>query len=325
MSRRSVIVLGAGGFIGRRIVAALAASDWAVPVAGVRSPQPGAGASEQRQVDATSEASLRAALADADGIVNCIAGAADTITANARALAAVLPQLARAPRVVHLSSMAVYGSAVGRVDEDAPLLGDLDAYGAAKVAAERLLAPLPNLSILRPGIVYGPASLQWSGLLGDLLLARRLGALGAAGNGCCNLVHVDDLAAAVRLALETPVAAGRAYNLGVDDAPTWNGYFQHYGEALGVTPPSTISTLRLQLELKLIGPLLKVGELAVGAGRLPPPIRPWLTRLCRHDLRLDGRRAATELGVVHRPVATGLREAAAWHRSGYPRAAARPA
>jgi len=317
MNRQRVLVFGAAGFIGQRIVTALAASEWATPIAGVRQQSAGFSASgiEQIQVDATSETSLLSALADADAVVNCIAGEAATITANAAALAAALSLLAKPLRCVQLSSMAVYGSALGRIDESAPLPGDLDDYGAAKAEAERLLAPVADRVMLRPGIVYGPASLQWSGLLGDLLLTRRLGNLGTAGEGCCNLVHVDDVANAVLLALRVPGASGRAYNLGIEAPPTWNGYFEQYGQALGVKTVPTISSLRLMLELKLIGPLLKIAELLFGAGRLPPPIRPWLTRLSGHDIRLDGSRAASELGLVHRSLAAGLAETAAWYRA----------
>ena len=34
--KQRILVLGANGYVGRRVVAALAASDWAEPVAGVR-------------------------------------------------------------------------------------------------------------------------------------------------------------------------------------------------------------------------------------------------------------------------------------------------
>lgn len=314
MSRR-LLVLGAAGFIGRRIVAALSASGATVR-AGVRRPCanfPDGVATVL--VDATSESSLAQALADADAVVNCIAGDAATIVANAAALKAVLTRRATPMRCVHLSSMAVYGAATGRIDETAAWPAALDDYGSAKQQAERLLADVADRVVLRPGIVYGPDSLQWSGLIGDLVQARRLGHLGEAGEGRCNLVHVDDVAAAVRLALERPAAAGRSYHLGVDPAPTWNAYFAQYGEALGLKPVPAISPLRLACELRLAGPLLKIAGLLVGADRLPPPIRPWLTRLCRHDIQLDGRRSAAELGLAQRSLGAGLAETAAWHRS----------
>lgn len=311
MSRQRIVVLGAGGFIGRRIVAALAASDWAEPVAAVRVPRP-FGDIEQRLVDATSAASLQAVLADADGIVNSIAGDGATLRANAAALFGLLPTLSREPRVVHLSTMSVYGSASGPVDEDQPLLGDLGDYSAAKVEAERRIPAAAGVVVLRPGIVYGPDSPLWSGLIGRLLLARRLGPIGTAGEGVCNLVHVDDVAVATVLALRTEALRGRACNLAVPEAPTWNGYFEAYGRALGIDPVPALSPGRLALELKVLGPLLKLAGLVVGEHRLPPPIRPWLIDQCRHEIRLDSRRAAEALGLVQRPLAAGYAETAAW-------------
>lgn len=310
MSRQRIVVLGAGGFIGRRIVAALAASDWAEPIAALRVVRPGS-AVEQRAVDATSAASLRTVLADADGIVNSIAGDGATLRGNAEALFGLLPSLPRAPRVVHLSTMSVYGSATGLVDERQPLLGDLGEYSAAKVEAERRIPPAAGVVVLRPGIVYGPDSPLWSVLIGRLLRARRLGTIGAAGDGICNLVHVDDVAAATVLALRSDALRGQACNLAVPEAPTWNEYFAGYARALGVDPVPVLSPSRLALELNVIGPLLKVAGRLVGDQRLPPPIRPWLIDQCSHAIRLDSRRAAEGLGLVQRPLADGYADAAA--------------
>lgn len=314
MSRRRVLVLGAGGFIGQRIVAGLQATDWAEPIAGLHRPDHHLPAVvEQRIIDATSAAALTEALADVDGIVNSIAGDASVIVANARALSAVLPALMRRPRVVHLSTMSVYGKARGVVGEGVPLTAPVGDYGRAKRSAEAAIAPGGDVVVLRPGIVYGPGSPLWSRLIGQLLLAGRLGDLGAAGAGVCNLVHVDDVAAAVVAALVTPQAGGRAYNLVIDEPPSWNGYFAAYGQALGLSAPVTIGPVRLAAELRLVGPWLKLGE-RLGRTRLPPAIRPWLIDQCADDLRLDGRRAADDLGLRQRTLEAGLAETARWLR-----------
>lgn len=311
----SVLVLGAGGFIGRRIVAALAASGVRV-LAGVR--QAGAGfpaGVESVTVDATAADSIAAAASSADAIVNSVAGDGATIVANAAALFTA----AAGRRVVHLSTMSVYGQMHGVVDEaiDFEVLsrGDLDDYGRAKLAAEgRANASSAAVTLLRPGIVYGPGSREWSQLIGDLLLARRLGDLGAAGAGGCNLVHVDDVAAAVVASLATPASIGRVYNLGHPaPVPTWNDYFRAYAEALGAGPVAAITPGRLALELKAFGPLRKIGEIALGVGKVGPPIRPWLTRLCAQPISLSVRRAEQELGMRWTPLATGLAQTAAWH------------
>ena len=204
---KRILVLGATGFIGRRVVDALAASTWATPVAASRRARPGQPGS--LVVDATRADALAAALQGIDGVVNCVAGDAAVIAGNAAALFDAASRLPQPPPVVHLSSMAAYGSAVGLVDETAPLLGDLDAYSSAKAAAETRAAAYPAAVILRPGIVYGPGSPWWSDRIARLLVARRLGDLGARGDGWCNLVHVDDVARAAVSALRMPEALHR--------------------------------------------------------------------------------------------------------------------
>ncbi|RKP53608.1 NAD-dependent epimerase/dehydratase family protein [Pararobbsia silviterrae] len=310
-----ILVLGATGFVGRRIVDALARTDWAEPVAAARRAREGA-----IGVDAADTASLSAALANVDGLVNCVAGSPETIAANARALRAALDARATPLPVVYFSSMAVYGGAEGRIDEDAAFDGN-SAYGLAKIEAERLLGPVPTVTILRPGCIYGGGSPQWSVRIARLLRAHRLGDLGAAGDGCSNLVHIDDVVQAVLAALRTPDAAGRAYNLAMPDAPRWNDYFVAYGRALGATPVARIGARRLKLETKVLAPMLKIAEIAgrkVGVKDLPPPLSPALARLWQQDIRLDVRRVEAALGIAWRPWKDALQSEATTPSSRHP-------
>jgi len=307
-----IVVLGAGGFVGRRIVAALEAAGEPL-VAVVRRSR---GAPHTAQADATDAAALGPVLAGAAGVVNCVVGDARSIVANARALAAAAP--AGAP-IVHFSSMAVYGSATGIVDESAEPRGDTGWYAAAKAEAERALAGTAA-TILRPGIIYGPGSGQWSGRIARLLQARRLGDLGAAGDGVCNLVHADDVVAATLAALRTPGARGQAINLGHPEPPTWNEYFLAYARALGAVPLERIPRWRLKLEA-LLGLPLKAFEivarkLGLSTAWLPAPITPSLLHTLGWDLQLDVAKAERLLGLRWRPLAQGLAEAAAEFRHG---------
>jgi len=298
-----VLVLGANGFVGRRVVAALTAAAWATPVAGSFRAVPSLPLAASPPVarvtvDATDRAALAAAVEGVDAIVNCIAGDPGTIDRNAAALAAV----AGDRRIVHLSSMAVYGSATGLLDETAPLRGDTGAYAAAKVAAEQTLIASTDVVILRPGCIYGAGSPQWTTRIATLLAQRRIGDLGAGGDGCSNIVHVDDVAAAVLLALRSD-HRGAAFNLAMPDAPDWNGYFLALARACGAVPIRRIPAWQLKLEKAAAIPL-KLAEQVTRA--LPPPIPPSLLRFWAQNVTLDSTAATDRLGVRWTPLAAGL-------------------
>ncbi len=316
MRPESVVVLGAGGFIGRRIISALLATDWARPIAAGRSIR---SADFPRQVeritlDATDLSDLTRVAASASALVSCIAGTPDQITGSGDALFAAAASVSPSPRVVYLSSMAIYGSTTGSVDETAPLRGDGGAYSHAKAAIDTLAAGHPFAVRLRPGIVYGPGSEWWSDKIARLLLQGRLGDLGRDGEGICNLVHVDDVAAAVVQGVRLPAAAGNAFNLANPAPPSWNSYFELYARALGVQP-TRLSKARLFTELRLYGPALKVADKVLGRNnpwQAYEALRPWLIQLCRHDIRLESVKAQDVLGIRFRPLAEGLNETARW-------------
>ncbi|WP_020648760.1 NAD-dependent epimerase/dehydratase family protein [Solimonas variicoloris] len=315
MSAR-ILVLGGSGYIGQQVARALAAGGGAQVIVASRRPRAVPG-QRALALDARNADALAGVIGGVDAVVNCVTGAPADIRANADALAATLRRQARAPRLVHLSSMAVYGASTGRVDEGSPLAPQ-SGYGCAKRDAEEALRRCANTVLLRPGCVYGPGSLQWSVRIAQLLRERRLGDLGAAGDGCCNLVHVDDVVAAVRQALYRDGVAGRTFNLSLADAelPTWNEYFVEFARRLGAVPVARIAARRLPFETQLLAPLLKLAELGlrqlgVDASGLPPAITPSMRTLWQQRIRLDSRRAAAELVLRWKPLDEGLAETAA--------------
>lgn len=301
-NKTRVLVLGATGYVGRHVVQALAATDWAEPIAASRR-----GAVP---VDAANTAALANALQQADAVVNAMAAAPQDMVVQAQALRAALS--GKPVRLVHFSSMAAYGNVEGAIDESQPLLGDLGPYSAAKAQTERMLRDCADTVMLRPGCIYGDGSPQWSVRIARLLRAHRIGDLGAAGDGCSNLVHVRDVAQAVLAALRRPGAGGQAYNLAMAQAPTWNDYFVAYARALGATPVSRIGARQLKLETRLLAPVLKITEIAgrrMGlAQRLPPPLPPSLLRLWQQDIRLTSDKAQRELGLQWTPWREALQQ-----------------
>ena len=307
-----VLILGAQGYVGKHLTAALSAQAWALPVAASRRVAASAGAAgvpvQQCVVDATDGEALAHALADVDAVVNCVAGSPRAIVDNALALEHALRRVPR--RLVHFSSMAAYGSVEGLVNETCPLSGDLGGYSAAKARAEQSLARLPDTVLLRPGCIYGPGSPQWTLRIARLLRAHRLGDLGEQGDGYSNLVHVDDVAHAALAALRRPGKVSAAYNLAMRDAPDWNGYFLAMAKGLGAVPVARIGACRLKIETRLAAPAFKLIEIATRKTRwrreLPPAITPALARLWRQDIRLDSSAAERDLGLRWRPLREGI-------------------
>ncbi len=320
MMRQSILVLGAQGFIGRHVVAGLAASGWATPIAGVRKASSGGSREcEQRLVDATNTASVKAAMQGVTAIVNCVAGDADTLVSSTRSIVDAAnsePGL----RVIHLSTMSVYGSAEGLLSESSPLRADLGPYSQAKLASEEILKRHARTVIFRPGCVFGPDSEQWTRRIAKLLLTHRLGDLGPEGDGYCNLVHVDDVVLAVIRALETPGADGRVFNLSTPNPPRWNEFLTGFATALRAVPVRRIPPWQLRLETKVLAPPLKVAELLarklkMDAGRLPAPIPPSLLRLMSQEIRLDTQAVESALRVSWKELHSSLQETARWYMS----------
>jgi 2-alkyl-3-oxoalkanoate reductase len=197
------------------------------------------------------------------------------------------------------------------------LRGDLGPYSVAKIEAETLARKYSRTVVFRPGCVFGPGSPQWSVRIARLLLARRLGDLGAAGDGRCNLVHVADVAAAIVRALERPDTDGQVFNLSTPDPPTWNDFLIGYAKALRAVPVRRISGRQLRLETRVLAPALKIAEILGRAAKvnsryLPPPVPPSLLRLMNQDIRLDTRRVETVLAQKWQDLNAALQGTADW-------------
>lgn len=309
-----VLVLGANGFVGRRIVEQLAARHGPnAVIAGVRRAGVAPAGVEARIVDACDGTAVEAAARGATHIVNCVMGSNRAIVESARTAAAAAERLELAG-LIHFSSVAVYGDREGEIGEDAPQGAGVDGYGAAKVEAEAILraSSYHPITMLRPGLVHGPGSALWTARIARLLMAGRLGDLGARGQGICNLVHVDDVAAFAVHCLNE--GQGGVYNLVAPEPPSWNGYLTDFARALGLAP-RRISPVRLRMEGYAAYPL-KIAEMLGGRIGIatPPPMTPGLAGLFDRQAHYvsDAAHAALPKWTDH---ATAIARSAAWART----------
>lgn len=120
------------------------------------------------------------------------------------------------PRLVFASTV-VTGDAHGELlTEDQPLPVQTP-YGRSKQEGERLVlaAGLPAV-VVRPSHVYGPGGWYVNELIAHLRQPGRFAVIGS-GENLWDVVHVDDVASALRLAGER-ASAGSIYHV-VDDQP----------------------------------------------------------------------------------------------------------
>ena len=314
--KQSVAVVGANNFFGRRIVDALRATEWAQPVAVDHQLRDIGSGVRAAQVERGNAHTWKSALEGCSTIVVCTFGDADVITTTTRDAIEATRACAPQARIVNLSSMTVYGEATGLIDESQTPVGALNDYASARLEAERIASSHSNVVTLRPGCEYGPDCYAWSERIGRMLIARRIGDLGARGDGYCNLVYIDDVVRAVLAAMTTPSIEGEAFNLGVSAPPTWNEYFISFGIALGAVPVRRVTKRRLTIETKALAIPLKVSEIgfkALGAqpSWLPPAIPPSLLQVCRQEIRLDVTKAEKLLAMSWTPIDVGLNKAAA--------------
>jgi nucleoside-diphosphate-sugar epimerase len=318
-----ILVLGSTGYIGTHLINALKQAPWAEPRGASRTKSSNqANDVDWMPLDTRDTAALARALKGFDAVVNCVAGDRTSIAHGARDLAAAAT-LAGCRRIIHMSTMAVYGAAEGWVKEDLPLEQPAGWYGEAKRQAEAHMRDFAKkggeVVVLRPGCVYGPGSELWVGRTGRWLKAGRLGDLGIAGDGWSNLVHVDDVCHAVVSALKLEVEHGNLhiFNLAAPDSPRWNEYFVDLAIAIGAIPVRRIGSWKLQIDSLVASPPLKIAELLLKyfgnrSGSLPEPIPSGLVKLWGQQIRLDAQNATQKLGVTWTGYANALQCSAAW-------------
>lgn len=244
-----VLVTGASGFVGRHLLAALAAagrSVEAVPGRGTVSPAPGVRVLPGRELGPGTrwdDAAL------ADGVVVHLASLAHGRDGGDAALlrrvnvdgTLALAEAARragARRFLFVSSIGVHGNASrgAPLREDSPLCPEVP-YAESKLAAEEGLrrclgGSATELVIVRPPLVHGPdAPGNPARLLGLVRLGLPL-PLGSIRNRR-SFVSVANLCAALLACAEDPRAAGETFVVADPEVLSTPGLLRELGRRLG--------------------------------------------------------------------------------------------
>ncbi|CAN5262573.1 SDR family oxidoreductase [soil metagenome] len=307
---KTVLVLGANGFIGSQVAVALSRAGWTVR-AGARHPDQArarAPAHDWVQADfarLTTAEAWAPLLSGVDAVVNCVGvlqdGGGDSTDiahiAGPRALITAC-ETTGVRRVVHISAVGA--------DVDAPVV-----YGRSKARTEQLFAESDlDWLILRPSLVVGRAVFGGTGLIRALaafpLVMPVLG-----GDQRFRPVVMDDVCAAVLAGLEPEAPSRRTLDLTGPDPLTLIEILRLYRGWLGVRPAPV-----LRVPSALAWPVLKLGDLA---GRLgwSSPLRTTAVRQMDHDVEGDPAGAAV-LGLHPRSLAAWLTDNPAtvqdvWH------------
>jgi nucleoside-diphosphate-sugar epimerase len=214
---------------------------------------------------------------------------------------------ARLAKVVYISTVGAFGNTKGEVVDETyqhPGTGYTSYYEETKVEAHRLASrliaeeELPCV-IVQPGGVYGPDDHSALGRQMNQFLAGKMPLMAFPELGF-NMVHVDDVAAGVLLALDKG-EVGEAYVLG-GQITTMRELIETLGRVAGKKPPKRALPTGLMKAMTPLGPL--VGK-AMNQG---PNLRELInsadnvTFWAKHD------KAIAELDYSPRGLEQGLRD-----------------
>ncbi|HLU25761.1 MAG TPA: NAD-dependent epimerase/dehydratase family protein [Longimicrobiales bacterium] len=223
-----------------------------------------------------------------------------------------------ASRVVHVSSVAVYG-AVGRVPitEDLWQTGTIPArayYPRSKREAEAVAwrlheAGVVRLTTVRPGMVYGERD-RWFTPGIARITSLPVVPLPRGGHSTLPMVYAGNVADGIVAALERSESIGRAYNLTAERPLTVREIIETFGRVLGRVPRVVSVPTALALSVAAVGDVI----LRVLPGFGQPALGRLVRRLSRDD-PYDTTRARRELGWQPRVAPEeALARTAAWYR-----------
>jgi len=216
-----VTVFGGSGFVGRHVVRALARRGYRIRVAvrrpdlaGFLQPLGNVGQISFVQANLRYRSSIDAAVQGADHVVNCVGlllesgrNSFDAVQEfGARAVAEATRSVGAS--LTHVSAIGADASAAS-------------AYARTKGRAEVAIRSIvPDATIVRPSIVFGPEDDFFNKFAGMARLAPALPLIGG-GKTKFQPVYVGDVAEVVARAVDGSISRGKIYELGGRDVATF--------------------------------------------------------------------------------------------------------
>ncbi len=304
-----VLVTGATGAVGPRVVQALVAAGYRVRTLSLDDPDPGTFPSDVKaQIgDITNPDDLQTALQGVDGVIHLAAllhitnpppalrQQYEQVNVGGTAKVVAAAQKTNVKRVVLFSTIAVYGDSRGQVLDESSPTNPETLYAQTKAAAEQIVLQAqrrdgkPLGTVLRFGAVYGARIKGNYSRLVQAIARNRFLPVGR-GHNRRTLIYDRDVAAAAVLALRHPAAAGQVFNVSDGEFYTLNQIIAAISSALSKKPPPfSIPTA----PVRLAAGLLEDGARMLG--RRAPIIRATIDKYTE-DIAVSSQRIRTELG-----------------------------
>src|SRR5271165_754385 len=305
------LVTGAGGFLGRFVVEKLLQHGHCVrAIVRPLSTAPGwRGDVDIFPADLRVGGDLSRAFDGVDAVIHLAAATsgsedvqfASSVVGTERFLGAMAQSSVK--RLVHISSIAVYdwSSIRSVMDEMSPVaknIYEMGAYTMAKVLQERLVTRSASnngwdLTIMRPGFIWGPGHSQISGMGGQ---SRRLYFTFGLGTRL-PLSHVLNCADSIVLALETPQRGIHTFNVFDADDVRVRRYVAEYRRRSG--KPGWIVPIPYRAGLGLATLAAMTSRAAFGRrGKLPSLLMPKRFESQFKPIRFSNEKLRRELGWV---------------------------
>ena len=214
-------------------------------------------------------------------------------------------------RIVHCSTTGVHG-VTGKTPaaEDAPF-APTNPYEATKLEGELLALKaheeqgLP-ISVVRPGLVYGPGDLHLLGFFASIKKGRPC--LIDGGKALIHPIYIDDMTTAFLLCAESPQAIGHSYNIAGDHPVSFRELATAIARALGKPLPGG------DLPLWLANVASDIFALIPGIKGENAPLTRSRVQFLTNSRVYDIGRARTELGFASTvALEEGMRRTADWY------------